>query len=166
MKTFTRLLTFVVCTASMVGGARANTSKDEALVRDIPQQIARGWSEGDGSVIAAVYADDGVLVAGHGVVVRGPADIARYHNEQFLSELKGSKLTVQVASVRFLEPDVAILQTEGGILWPGQTELAAGNLGIQSFVVVKRGGQWRVKLFQNTRILGASRLQAGDAVVR
>jgi uncharacterized protein (TIGR02246 family) len=146
------LLAFVVCMVAAISSASANTT-DEALVRDIPRQIVEGWREGDGQAIAAVYADDGVLVAGHGVVLRGPTDIASYHNQQFGTELKGSKLTVQVTSVRFLEPDVVLLQTEGGILRPGQSQLAAGNRGIQSFVLVKRAGEWRVKLFQNTRIL-------------
>lgn len=148
-----RLLSLVVCMVAAIGGARAAAPSDDALVRDIPLQIVKGWGEGDGGAIAAVYADDGVLVAGHGVVLRGPADIASYHNEQFGAALKGSKLTVQITSVRFIEPDVVVLQTEGGILRPGQTQLAAGNRGVQSFVLVKRDGEWRIKLFQNTRIL-------------
>ena len=151
MKLFARFFASLVCAVAAIGAARS-ASSDEASVRDIPQQIAEGWSNGDGRKIAAVYADDGVLVAGHGVVLRGPADIASYHNRQLASELKGSRLTVEVTSVRFLKPDVAVMQTEGGILWPGQTQLAAGNRGIQSFVVAKEGGVWRVKLFQNTRI--------------
>lgn len=146
-------LSFVVCMIAVIGSAGATTASDEALVRDIPHRIVKGWGEGDGRAIAAVYADDGVLVAGHGVVLRGPTDIASYHNAQFGGDLKGSKLTVQVTSVRFLEPDVVVMQTEGGILRPGQTQLASGNRGIQSFVLVKRQGEWRVKLFQNTRIL-------------
>jgi uncharacterized protein (TIGR02246 family) len=153
MTPFTRFITFIVCSVAASGAAFATPPADEALVRDIPRQIVQGWGDGDGRAIAAVYADDGVLVAGHGVVLRGPNDIASYHNDQFVAALKGSKLTVQITSVRFLKPDVALLQTEGGILHSGQTELAAGNRGIQSFVVVKRGGEWRIKLFQNTRIL-------------
>jgi uncharacterized protein (TIGR02246 family) len=153
MNLFTPFLASVACAAAAIGAAHATTATDEVLVREIPRQIAQGWSEGNGRAIAAVYAADGVLVAGHGVVVRGPSDIASYHDEQFVSELKGSRLTVKITSVRFLKPDVALLQTEGGILWPGQTQLAFGNRGIQSFVVVKRDGVWRVKLFQNTRIL-------------
>lgn len=153
MKSFARLLTFVVCMVAAFGSARATTTTDEALVRDIPHRIVQGWSDGNGRAIAAVYADDGVLVAGHGLVLRGPADIASYHNEQFVSDLRDSRLTVQITRVSFLKPDVALVQTEGGILRPGETELASGNRGIQSFVVVKRGGEWRVKLFQNTRIL-------------
>jgi uncharacterized protein (TIGR02246 family) len=148
----TRLLAALACVTVTIGAAHAN-STDEALVRDIPYQIAQGWSNGDGRAISAVYAADGVLVAGHGVVLRGPTDIASYHDEQLASALKGSTLTIEITHVRFIEPDVVLMQTEGGILWPGQTQLASGNRGIQSFVVVKNNGAWRVKLFQNTRIL-------------
>ena len=147
MKRFAGLLTALACFAVAQGAPN-----DEALVRNIAAQIVQGWNNGDDHGVAAVYADDGVLVAGHGVVLRGPAHIASYHRQQFAADLKGSRLLVEVTSVRFLEPDVVVMQTEGGILWPGQTQLVAGNRGIQSFVLVKQGGSWRVKLFQNTRI--------------
>jgi uncharacterized protein (TIGR02246 family) len=152
MNLFTRFFALIACAAAVIGAAHA-TTPDEVLVRDIPRQIAQGWSKGEGRAIAAVYATDGVLVAGHGVVLRGPTDIASYHDEQLTSALKGSRLTVEITSVRFLEPGVALMQTEGGILWPGESQLALGNRGIQTFVVVKRNGAWRVTLFQNTRIL-------------
>jgi uncharacterized protein (TIGR02246 family) len=152
MNLLARILAPLTCAASALGAAHA-TTPDEALVRDIPHQIARGWSKGDGDAIAAVYAADGVLVAGHGVVLHGPTHIASYHDEQLAGSLKDSQLTIEITSVRFLEPDIVLMQTEGGILWPGQTQLAPGNRGIQSFVVVKKDGAWRVSLFQNTRIL-------------
>lgn len=152
MNLLARFLAPLACAAATIGAAHA-TRTDEALVRDIPYQIAQGWSKGDGRAIAAVYATDGVLVAGHGVVLRGPTDIASYHDEQLASALKDSRLTIEITHVRFLEPDVVLMQTEGGILWPGKTQLAARDRGIQSFVVVKENGVWRVKLFQNTRIL-------------
>jgi hypothetical protein len=48
-----------------------------------------------------VHADDDVLVAGHGVVLRGPTDIARYHDVRLAASLKQSRLTVEITSVRF-----------------------------------------------------------------
>jgi uncharacterized protein (TIGR02246 family) len=131
-------------------------ASDEALeVRAIPQQIVDGWNRGDGDDVASAYADDGVLVAGHGVVKRGRAQIASYHRDLFATSLKGTKLLVQVTNVRFLDARTVILQTEGGILWPGETTLAPRNRGIQSFVAVKKDTGWRVVLFQNTRVLTA-----------
>jgi uncharacterized protein (TIGR02246 family) len=72
-----------------------------------------------------------------------------------------------VRSVRFLGADIALMQTEGGILWPGQQRLAPGNAGIQSFVTVKESGAWRVLLFQNTRVLPKrSPLPSGESEQR
>jgi uncharacterized protein (TIGR02246 family) len=141
----------IAATGMALGNANAPT--DEDVVRALPQRIVDGWSKGSGQAIADVYADDGTLVAGDGTFKKGRAEIAEYHDRQFVDFLKGTRLTVAVRSVRFLGPNIALMQTEGGILWPGQQQLAPGNNGIQSFVAVKERGVWRVLLFQNTRVL-------------
>ena len=151
---FTRLfLCFLFAMSSFFAHASRAAANDDLLVRAIPQQIVDGWNRADGDAVASVYADDGVLVAGHGVVTRGRKQIASYHEDLFATTNKGTRLTVEVRSVRFLDPKTVILQTEGGILWPGETTLAPRNRGIQSFVAVKQAAGWRVVLFQNTRIL-------------
>src|SRR5687767_3794104 len=146
------VITMALVASAFAQSGTAETARDESTIRHIPQQIAVAWNKGSGSGIAAVYAHDGTLVAGDGKLTQGRSQIARYHDEQFAAFLKGTRLSVQVKSVRFLSPGVALMRTEGGILWPGQSELAPGNQGIQSFVVVKDNGVWRVTLFQNTRI--------------
>lgn len=128
---------------------------DEQLIRSIPDKIAAGWSKGDGRAIADVYAEGGTLVAGDGKVTQSRAEIARYHDQQFAAFLKGTRLTVEVKSLRFVSPDIAIMHTEGGILWPGEVQVAPRNRGVQSFVAVKNDGVWRITLFQNTRIRGS-----------
>jgi uncharacterized protein (TIGR02246 family) len=152
-----RLSTFafalIVPMAGCFAQTRADTVGDETLIRAIPQKISSGWSRGDGSAVAAVYADAGTLVAGDGTVTRGRAQIASYHDRLFATSLKDTHLTIEIKEVRFLGPDIAVMRTEGGILWPGQSVLAPGNRGIQSFVAVRSDGTWRLQLFQNTRVL-------------
>jgi uncharacterized protein (TIGR02246 family) len=145
------LIAAALCAASCF--AVAAPSPDEEKLRALVQQIVEGWSHANGSMIASAYAGDGTLVAGDGTVTRGPDAIARYHDRLFQDFLKGTRLTVAVRSVHFLNEDVALMQTEGGILWPGQQQLAPGNSGVQSFVAVRQDGTWRVRLFQNTRVL-------------
>jgi uncharacterized protein (TIGR02246 family) len=154
------LVFFVFATVSP-GFAQGLAAHDEAQLRAIPQQIVDAWSGGDGTAIAAVYAEAGTLVAGDGTMKRGRAQIASYHDRQFAEFLKGTRLSIKVTEVRLLRPNVAYLQTQGGILWPGQTELAPGNYGIQSFIALNENGVWRLELFQNTRVL-ASTHRAGD----
>ena len=155
---YTRLasLSFILIYGLLSQSPALAANQDESLVRAIPQQVVDGWNRGDGDAVASVYAEDGVLVAGHGVVTRGRAQIASYHSALFANAIKGTKLTATVTHVRFLNATTAILQTEGGILWPGETALAPGNRGIQSFVAVKKNNRWSVVLFQNTRILEAN----------
>ncbi len=126
---------------------------DDAAIRALPQRITEGWNQGNGKTIGGVYAQDGTLVAGDGTVTRGSEAIGDYHDRLFANFLKGTRLTVEVTDVRFLTPEIALMHTYGGILWPGEQKLAPGNDGIQSFVTVKQDGVWRVLLFQNTRVM-------------
>jgi uncharacterized protein (TIGR02246 family) len=155
VKRYLGLISLLVLAATVhtISSTAFGVSQDEASVRAIPQKITEAWNNGKEDGIAGVYAHDGTLVAGHGVVLQGRAQIARYHDEIFATAFKATRLTVKITSVRFLDQDVAIMQTEGGILWPGETELAPGNRGIQSFIVVKQDGAWQIVLFQNTRVL-------------
>lgn len=146
MKKYAALVFFVLASV-------ANAAGDEAFIRAIPQQIVDGWSRCDGRAIAAVYAEAATLVAGDGTLTRGRAQIADYHDRQFAAFLKDTRLSIKVTELRFLAPNIAFMQTQGGILWPGETELAPHNRGIQSFIAVKDAGVWRLELFQNTRVL-------------
>ncbi len=150
MKIFAVLL--MLSTMLLVDDRLNAASAEAASVRAIPQRIVDAWNRGDGPALAAVYAVDGVLVAGHGVVKQGRDEISAYHAEQFADQLRGTRLIVDVTDVRFLNADTAIIRTQGGILWPGEVDLAPRSKGIQSFVVIKLDEAWRVVLFQNTRI--------------
>lgn len=138
---------------------------DDALITAIPANIAAAWSEGNGRAIGALYAETGTLVAGDGTVVRGLDAIARYHDQQFRSVLRETRLDVTCAArssdhtfgqgdcqIQHLAPGIALLQTQGGIVWPNERELLPRHRGIQSFVMLKRDDSWRIALFQNTRV--------------
>jgi uncharacterized protein (TIGR02246 family) len=142
----------LAATTSLALATPKNAADEEAL-RALPKRIESGWNQGSGRMIGDVYATDGKLVAGDGTVTVGREQIGAYHDQLFANYLKGTKLIVEVTDVRFLTPDIALMHTAGGILWPGEQQLKPGNDGIQSFVAVKRDGAWRVVLFQNTRVL-------------
>lgn len=55
-----------------------------------------------------------------------------------------------VREVRFLSPAVAILRAVVGMVPHGKTDINPATNAIQSLVAVKRNGQWRIALFQNT----------------
>ena len=49
-----------------------------------------------------------------------------------------------------LTPDVAVLQAVAGLVPVGKAELNPSTDALQRLVAVRRGGAWRIALFQNT----------------
>jgi len=93
---------------------------DEAAVRDLYQQLIAGWNRGSGAAFAAVFAEDGDLVAYDGTRFRGRQQIAPFHQELFDKWLQGSRLVGQVEDVRFLSRDVAVMHAVGGTVMRGK----------------------------------------------
>ena len=53
------------------GGPRANHLRDEAAVRALYQELMDGWNQGSGAAFAAVFTEDGDLVAFDGTHFKG-----------------------------------------------------------------------------------------------
>jgi uncharacterized protein (TIGR02246 family) len=54
-------------------------------------------------------------------------------------------------SLRFLRPDAAIMVISGVVTLAGQSATAPDHKSVQTFVLIKNDGHWRVTAFQNTR---------------
>ena len=127
-------------------------ARDETAIRSIPEQIMAAWAQGNGEGIAAVFAEEADFIVGDGSYWQGRAEIAANFEAQFGGWLKGTRVVAEVQSVRFLSDEVALMRTTGGILMPGESEVAPEALGIQTFVVTQSDGTWLVAAYQNTRI--------------
>ncbi len=132
-------------------GQDARTSALHA-VRDVPQRVVAAWAENDAEAFAAVWSTDGDLVVGDGTRLVGRPAIAAYMRTGFAGPLKGARATATVKRARLLSPSVAVVQTTGGILMPGETKVPPERLGIQTWVVTKHGSRWLISAYQNTRI--------------
>ena len=134
------------------GEEAANHSADEAAVRNLYQQLLDGWNNGSGDAFAAAFTDDGDLVAFDGTHFKGREEIAPFHQELFDKWLKGTRLVGEVKDVRFLSPDVAVMHAVGSTVMRGKSEPSPERDSIQTLVVVREGGEWRLAAFQNTRV--------------
>ena len=54
-------------------------------------------------------------------------------------------------SLRFVRPDVATMVISGVVTPAGQRVTGPDHQSVQTFVLIKTGGRWRVAAFQNTR---------------
>jgi uncharacterized protein (TIGR02246 family) len=123
-----------------------------------------GWNWGDGNAFAAPFADDADFVAFDGSYFKGRQEIATFHQMLFDQFLKGSLLVGKVRSVRFLTPDVAVMNAVGGTVMPGQSDLEPERNSIQTVVATKRAGEWHLATFQNSRAQYMGRPELAQAL--
>ena len=127
-------------------------SADEAAVRALYQELIDGWNRGSGEDFAAVFTEDGDLVAFDGTHFKGREEIAPFHQELFDKWLKGSRLVGKVKDVRFLSPDVAVMHAVGSTVMRGKDEPSPERDSIQTLLAIRQDGEWRLAAFQNTRV--------------
>jgi len=139
-------------------------ASDEAAVRALYQQMMDAWNVGSGEAFAAPFAEDGDLIAFDGTHFKGRQEIAPFHQRLFDTHVKGTRLVGRVTSVRFLSPDVALMHAIGGTVMRGKSSPSPERDSIQTLVATKRGGEWRLAAFQNTRVRPIGRNVAGALV--
>ena len=129
-----------------------NYSADEAAVRALYQELMDGWNRGSGDAFAAVFTQDGDLVAFDGTHFKGREEIAPFHQQLFDKWLKGSRLVGKVKDVRFLSPGIALMHAVGSTVMRGESEPSPERDSIQTLVAIRQDGEWRLAAFQNTRV--------------
>jgi uncharacterized protein (TIGR02246 family) len=129
---------------------RALSPDDEAAIQDILRQMNDGWRNGDGQAYAAPFAEDADYITAPGERVEGRRGIAESHQRIFESFFKGTRLAGRMRSLRCIAPGVVIVQMEGAVLFPGESDDAVPANGFVSLVILKEAGAWRIIHFQNT----------------
>jgi uncharacterized protein (TIGR02246 family) len=129
-----------------------NRVADEVAVRDPYREVMDSWNRGSGEAFAAVFTEDGDLVAFDGTHFEGRTQIAPFHQELFDKWLKGTRLVGRVKDVRFLSPDVALMHAVGSTIMRGKSVPSPERDSIQTLVATRQNGEWRLAAFQNTRL--------------
>jgi uncharacterized protein (TIGR02246 family) len=124
---------------------------NEATIRGLYQQTIDGWNVGNGDAFAAPYADDSDFIGFDGTYMKGPQEIASFHQMLFDKFLKGSRLVGKIRSVRFVTEDVAIMIAVGGTVMAGQSDIEPDRNSVHTIVAVKRESKWYFTAFQNSR---------------
>jgi uncharacterized protein (TIGR02246 family) len=135
--------------------ANPPSSADAAAIQAVFDRLMEAWNRGDGAAYGAEFTADADYIDVTGTHTQGGAAIGHAHQFLFDGPLKGSKLggIGNVADrVQFLAPDVALVIGGGGSRLAGQTEAPPDRQSVNTTVLVKRDGAWRVRAFQNNRV--------------
>jgi uncharacterized protein (TIGR02246 family) len=148
------IIAAILFVIALTGNAQTSQkmSKDESAVRALVQKCVEGWNKGSGEAFAAQFAEDSDFVGGFGGYTKGRRQNASSHQQIFDTFFKGIRLWVQIKSVRFLKPDVALIHTVGKHLKPGESDASPEPEFRQTWTVSKHGKEWLIDAFQNTPI--------------
>jgi len=125
------------------------TAADQAAIAALTQKVIAAWAYHDADAFAGVFTEDGTMIL-PGVYKKGRDEIRAFLVESFAGNYKGTQVTGRPLEIRFFTPDSGVLITQGGVLGPGETEVADSQSIRASWTVVKRDGSWHLASYQNT----------------
>lgn len=125
---------------------------DEAEIRTLFEDLLDDWGRGDGEAYGSRFTEDADYVAFDGSHTKGRAEIAASHQQLFDKFLKGTRLTGSILSIKFVNPDMALVHATGGTVMRGKKKRSPKRDSIQTLVAVRREGEWRFAAFHNSRI--------------
>lgn len=131
--------------------AQAGHGDDAQAVRAVAVQQAVAWNRHDAAAYSALFTEDCDVVNVVGWRWASRAEMQRKLTRAFASVFRDSRLTFTDVSVRFLEPGIAVAHARwtmvGARMPPG---MPVPEAGIQTLVLTRHAGTWRIAVFQNT----------------
>jgi uncharacterized protein (TIGR02246 family) len=147
----------VVLLAGLTAAAQSKPDED-AIHRILDEEITT-WNHGDADGYSRYFATDGTATNIRGQFFTGRQAYRNIHEFIFKGPFLGTKLQLQVVSLRLLTPDVAICET---LTWisdfkngpPSYRPLdSKGRLRTRLLqVMAKRSGEWQIVVYHNVDI--------------
>lgn len=126
------------------------TSEKEKEVLSVPLRLVAAWARNDASGVAGVFTEDGIMILPGDVYKKGRDEIRSFMAAAYAGPFKGTGVTGRPVDLRFVSDDVALIRTHGGILAPGETDIAPELAVRSTWITVKQDGEWRLAGYQNS----------------
>ena len=129
-----------------------NRAQDEAAIKAVLVDSYRAWEAGDADGMVADYtADATAIMTGS---LRDSREVIREKMAlAFEGPLKGTSTYNKQLSLRFLGSGAAILVSESGILFDGESEVPEAGKVNATWVLEKRDGKWLIAAYHNSPVL-------------
>jgi uncharacterized protein (TIGR02246 family) len=134
-------------TADTEIAVRLNRNKHD--IERLYHELIESWDKAKARDYANLFAEDANVIGFDGSTMNGRKEIFEHINSIFNNHKTGKYVTI-VKEVRFLSPDIGILQAITGLIPAGKDELEPKTNAIQTMVAEKEEDEWHIALFQNT----------------
>jgi uncharacterized protein (TIGR02246 family) len=125
---------------------------DETAINAVLVDSYRAWDAGDADGMVANYTTDATAIMTGSL--RDSRDVVRKNMAlAFDGPLKGSSTCNKLLSLRFVGRDAAIVVSESGILFAGETKVPDTGKVNATWVFEKRDGQWLIAAYHNSPVL-------------
>ena len=127
---------------------------DEVAIQAVLVDSYGAWEAGDANGMVANYTADATAVLPGSL--RDSREMIRENMAlAFAGPLKGSSTYNKQLSLRFVGRDAAIVISESGILFAGETEVPDERKVNATWAFEKRDGQWLIAAYHNSPVLAA-----------
>ena len=126
--------------------ADAPAMSDEDAIRARTDEYAQAFSRGDAKAIGAIFTEDGDFVGPDGEMHHGRSAIEQRFQSVFEGAYKGAQVSIDVASVRHLRPEIALVDGDyeiSGLKSPDGLPLGPVK-GMYTNVWAKKDGRWMI----------------------
>jgi uncharacterized protein (TIGR02246 family) len=130
-------------------------SADEKEIERLLGELTDAWNRGDAAAFGARYRADGTFTNVNGGFYVGRDDFNLRHDEVFRGVFKGTTLSLTTRKLRFLRPDIAVVDVDIGVLGchvlpPGVQAGPDGALRTCLLMVLtKDHGTWWIAAYHN-----------------
>lgn len=121
---------------------------EDGAVRAVLDEVYTAWADNDADAFVAPYAVQATAVL-PGAYLPGKDAIRAAMVAAFAGPLKGSRAIYEVQGIRFPAADTAIVISKGAVLLAGHAAPVAESRSVDTWVLSKRDGTWRVEAFHN-----------------
>ncbi len=125
---------------------------DEAAIQAVLIDSYKAWEAGDADGMVANYTPDATAIMTGSR--RDSRDEVRENMAlAFDGPLKGTSTYNKQLGLRFVGRDAAIVNSESGILFAGETEVPDTGKVNATWVLEKRDGRWLIAAYHNSPVL-------------
>lgn len=129
--------------------------RDEQLVRNVVKSFVNDYNNGDFKNASFYTTTDWVHINPGGGITRGRNEVLKEVRAIHQTMLKGVRITIDTMTIRFVTPDVAIvnaIHTSDTYITPEDGIKHENERQMKTYIVVRQKGKWLLTLDHNTII--------------